>query len=485
MSTHYLACDLGAESGRLMLGSLDRGKLSLAEIHRFPNTPIKAGGSLHWDIPKLFDELKTGLKKAAAHALPYSSISTDSWGVDYMLFDAEGALISPTFHYRDARTANGVANAHAKVDWKTIFTETGIQFMPLNTLYQLAAETPERLARAHRLLLIADGFNFWLSKVAAAEESMASTSQLYNPLAKSWSLPLIEALGLPKELFPSIVPGGTPLGPLAPELAVETGLAPMEVIATCSHDTGAAVVAVPAEGEDWAYLSSGTWSLIGVELPEPIITEACRELNFTNEIGYASSVRLLKNIVGLWVVQECRRHWARVGQEFDYPALTQLAAAAPPFISLINPADPRFLSPDDMPAKIAGFCQETGQPTPQTPGAAIRCILESLALLYRRTLRQIEQLIGRRIGRLHMVGGGSRNSLLNQFTANALQIPLLAGPVEATATGNILIQAITMGHLSSLQEARTVVRRSAELRRVEPDDAAVWEMAYQRFLTLS
>ena len=504
MTTHYLACDLGAESGRLMLGSLEDGRLSLEELHRFPNGPVKSGASLHWDIPRLFAELKTGLKEAARRNLPIASISTDSWGLDYMLFSEDGALMGPTFHYRDGRTGQGSAVTLAKVDWKTIFEETGIQFMALNTLYQLAAESRERLQRARHLLLIGDGFNFLLSGEARAEETLASTSQLYNPRTRTWSRRLLDALELPERLFPPIVPAGSRLGALKDEIARETGLwglaaetpgegrrdaCPtkadgLEVIAGCSHDTGAAVVAVPACGEGWAYLSSGTWSLIGVELTAPILTDACRELNFTNEIGFGGSVRLLKNIVGLWLVQECRRDWAQAGQRYDYETLTNLAAEAQSFTSLINPADPRFVSPEDMPARIAAFCRETGQPVPATPGATIRCVLESLALLYRSALSQIERLVGKKIERLHIVGGGSRNALLNQFTANALQIPVLAGPVEATAAGNILVQAITLGHLPSLAAARAVVRASSELRRFDPSELTVWERAFERFRSL-
>jgi rhamnulokinase len=482
MTAHYLACDLGAESGRLMLGTLRDGTVALQEVHRFPNTPIKANGSLHWNIPKLEEELRTGLRKAGARQLPISSISTDSWGVDYLLFDQKGEMMTPTFHYRDPRTKKGVENAFAKTDWKSIFAETGIQFMALNTIFQLAAEAPERLHQARLILSIGDGFNHLLGGKAVVEQSMASTFQLYNPRTRSWAESLIQALGLPRPMFPPIVASATRLGFLAADLAKEAGLTAVEVIASCSHDTGAAVAAVPASGENWAYLSSGTWSLMGVEWPEPIITETCRELNFTNEIGYGGSVRLLKNIIGLWLVQECRRHWASQGQEYDYASLAQLAAQAPPFVSLINPADQRFLSPGDMPARIADFCRETGQPVPATPGAMVRCILESLALLYRRTLLQVEQLIGRRIERLHVVGGGSQNELLNQFTANSLQIPVLAGPAEATAAGNVLIQAIALGHLPSLQAAREVVRNSLGMRTIQPQPPGAWLGAYEKLL---
>ncbi|MBI4661479.1 MAG: rhamnulokinase [Verrucomicrobia bacterium] len=486
MTTHYLACDLGAESGRLILGTLADGKLALEEVHRFANVPVEAPGMLHWDIPGLFTELKVGLKRAAQLRRPISSFGCDSWGVDYLLFDANGEVIPPTYHYRDSRTAAGVKHAYAKIDWPTIFAETGIQFMPLNTLFQLAAESPERLDRAHRLLLIADGFNFMLSGVADAEESLASTSQLYSPRTRSWSGRLLQALDLPARLFPPIVPSGTKLGLLRDEIARESGLAGLEILATCSHDTAAAVAAVPTSStaSHWAYISSGTWSLLGVQLPVPIINDTCRELNFTNEIGYGGSVRLLKNIVGLWIVQECRRAWAQAGLEFEYAALTDLAGKAPPFVSLINPTDPRFIAPGDMPRKIAEQCRETGQTVPADPGAAVRCVLESLALLYRRTLRQVERITGSRMRRLHIVGGGSRNALLNQFTADAVQIPVLAGPAEATAAGNILVQAIALGHLPSLREAREVVRNSLELVTYEPQDAASWNDAYGRFENL-
>ena len=492
MTTHYLACDLGAESGRVMLGTLDGGRISLEELHRFPNDPVKKDGALHWNMDGLFAELRAGLKKAAARRLPIASLSTDSWGVDYVLYDEQGNMMSPVWHYRDARTARGVENVKARVDWPTIYSETGIQFMALNTIYQLAAEPPERLAKAKRLLLIGDAFNYYCCGVAKNEESMASTTQLYNPRTKGWSAKLFDALGLREEMFAPIVPSGTKLGRLKKELAMETGLPQVEVIASCSHDTGAAVAAVPASGENtdksraraersWAYLSSGTWSLMGVECPQPIITDQGRDANFTNEIGFGGSVRLLKNIVGLWVVQECRRDWAKQGVEFDYATLAKLASEAKPFASLINPADPRFVRPDDMLAKITAFCKETGQPAPESPGAFVRCALESLALFYRITLRQLEQVIEKKIERLHIVGGGSQNVLLNQFTANALQIPVIAGPTECAALGNILVQAIALGHLPSLAAAREVVRNSFVVTAIKPQAAAEWDEAFGKF----
>lgn len=464
-----------------MLGTLDGEKILLEELHRFSNAPVKTDGAMHWNIEGLFAELNVGLKQAAARKLPIASISTDSWGVDYVLYDADGKMMLPVWHYRDARTARGVENVKARVDWPMIYGETGIQFMAINTIYQLAAEPPERLAAAKQLLLIGDAFNYYCSGVAKNEESLASTTQLYNPRTKAWSEKLLAALGLRDEMFAPVVASGTKLGKLKPELAAETGLPEIEVIASCSHDTGAAVAAVPAAGESWAYLSSGTWSLMGVEWPQPIITEQGRDANFTNEIGFGGTVRLLKNIVGLWVVQECKRDWARQGRDYDYATLTRLAAEAKPFASLINPADPRFVSPDNMPAKIVAFCQETRQPVPETPGEFVRCALESLALFYRVTLRQLEGIIGRKIETLHIVGGGSQNQLLNQFAANSLQIPIVAGPTECTALGNILVQAIALGHLPSLASAREVVRESFAVATIKPQAASEWDAAFARF----
>jgi rhamnulokinase len=486
MKKNFLACDLGAESGRIMLGVLENGSLKLEEIYRFPNGAQRVNGSLHWDIDRLFAEVINGLKKAASLKIPISSISTDSWGVDYILYDADNNIMKPVYHYRDSRTLRGVEYAKSKVSWETIFAETGIQFMQLNTIYQLAAEPKERLMKAKRMLLIGDAFNDYLCGVGKAEVSLASTTQLYNPVTKTWSEKLLSALELPKHIFPEIIPSGTKLGKIKDKIATETGIGNIDVIASCSHDTGAAVAAVPGEGDNWAYLSSGTWSLMGVEEKTPVITDKCRELNFTNEIGYGGTVRLLKNIIGLWLIQECRREWARQGKEYDYSTLTEMASKTPEFVSLINPSDPRFIAPDNMPEKIAAFCKETNQPVPQTPGAYVRCCLESLALLYKRTLEMIEELTGKKIKRLHIVGGGSKNALLNQFAANALQIPVYAGPVEATAAGNILVQAITMGDLPSLSAARKVVKNSMEVKIIEPQagEKQKWLDAYERFLKI-
>jgi rhamnulokinase len=481
MPTYYLAYDLGADSGRLMLGTLDAGKVSLEELHRFPNGPMKNNGALYWNLEGIFTELKTGLKKAAATGRPIASISTDSWGVDYALYDERGLIMPPVWCYRDGRTAVGIENAQAKVDWPTTYAISGIQFLAFNTIYQIASEPAERLAKAKQILLIGDAVNHFCSTVARNEVSLASTTQLYDPREKRWSQRLFDAVGLREGQFAPVCASGTKLGPLKRSLATESGLPPIEVIATCSHDTGAAVAAIPATGGNWAYLSSGTWSLMGVELPAPVITDQSRAMGFTNEIGYGHSVRFLKNIIGLWLVQESRRQWAREGAKYEFADLEKMAAAAPPFVSLINPDDARFMGPDNMPEKIAAFCRETKQPVPANPAATMRCIYESLALYYRVTLRRLERLTGKKIEVMHIVGGGSKDATLNQFAANALKIPVLAGPTECAALGNLLIQAIALGHVGSHAAAREIVHRSFEVPRFTPQDTAQWDAAAKRF----
>ena len=488
MSEHcYLACDLGAESGRVILGRLSDGKLAMEEIHRFPNGAVKIAGSLRWDVLRLFDELKIGLRKAAARGLQIASLSVDSWGVDYVLSGAGQPMLSLPYQYRDSRTDSTFASAMKSPGPELIFSETGIQFMTINSLYQLLADlerNPELLNLADRFLTIADYFHYLFSGVPAIEESLASTTQLYNPKSHGWSQHLIEATGLPAKLFPRIVPSGTRLGPVLSEIAAETGLQNAEVVATCSHDTNAAIAAVPASGNDWAYLSSGTWSLLGVELPAPLVSNAVQTGNYSNEAGFGGTTCFLKTIVGLWILQESRRAWSLEGHDWDYATLTKEAAAAEPFRSLILPDDPRFLKPDDMPAKIAAFCRETGQPVPETPGQITRCIFESLSLLYRESLDGIESLTGNKIARLHIVGGGSQSRLLNQFTADATGRTVLAGPVEATAIGNLLIQAIALGHLTSLAELRSTVAASFPVETYQPADRPAWEQAYSRFASL-
>ena len=473
-STNYLAIDLGAESGRVMLGTLSAGRVALEEIHRFPNRVLTVNGHLHWDLAHLDREILAGLEKAAQRETPISGISADSWGVDYVLLDAEGHVLGQPYCYRDARTADSPARLFKKLPFTEIYHETGIQFMTINTLYHFEAQQhddPAVLARADHFLNIADYFNACLSGVEAAEQSLASTTQLYNPRTRAWSDQLVSALGLKRSLFPKIVPSGTVLGPLTSALAKEPSMADARIIATCSHDTGAAVAAVPARVSDWAYLSSGTWSLLGAELRTPIVTDAAREAGFTNEVGLGGTIRFLKNIAGLWVLQECRRAWEAAGKNLAYEDLTRLAMEADPAHAYISFADARFLSPGDMPDKITAFCRETGQPLPQTPGQFGRTILESLALTYAQTLRQLEKLVGRKFQRLHIVGGGSRNHLLNHLTSDATGLTVITGPVEATALGNILIQALALGHVASAGDLRAVVERSFPTQVFHPGAA--------------
>lgn len=487
MTHHYIACDLGAESGRVILGTLEGDKLSLDEIHRFPNHAVRVAGTMRWNILGIFEQLKVGLHKIAQQGIQPAGVSVDSWGVDYVWMGDGQPMLTLPHHYRDPRTNSTYESALKTIGRETIFGETGIQFMPLNTMYQLLADvkqSPKVLELATRFLNIADYLNYLFSGVAKSEESLASTTQMYNPATGDWSAKLIEACGLRREAFPEIVASGTNLGPLSPGIQDETGLTEAQVIASCSHDTGAAVAAVPAEGDDWAYLSSGTWSLIGVELPQPLINDTAREENFTNEVGYGGSIRFLKNIIGLWLLQESRRAWQREGQTLDYAELTELAANSEPFRSIINPNDPRFLQPEHMPTAIASYCQQTGQPAPETPGQFTRCILESLALMYGQMLATLESLTGRQIRRLHIVGGGSQSKLLNQFAADATGRTVLAGPVEATAIGNVLIQAIALGQLDDLSSLRQVVRNSFGIETYEPTGQDSWGEAQERFASL-
>ena len=491
--THYLAIDLGAESGRVMLGTLCEGRLTLEEIHRFSNGAVVVNGSRRWDLLHLYAKIVEGLRKAGSRGLPIQSLSSDSWGVDYALMKGAEPFLTTPYQYRDERT-DGSYERLGDVTREEIYAATGIQFMTINTLCQLHTDLlhrPEILNFADRFLLIGDTVNHLLGGDPVAEASLASTTQLFDPAKHDWARPLIKRLGLPESIFPKVVPSGTRIGTLHQELQSETGLGPVNVVASCSHDTGAAVAAVPASDESgWAYLSSGTWSLLGVESPSPVLTEKARLLNFTNEVGYGGTIRLLKNIAGLWILQECMRFWRESGHDYTYTDLVNLALDSLPHVSLINPGDGRFLrsggtaSSGGMPERIAEYCRETSQQVPQTAGATSRCILESLSLLYRKSLGELEQLTGKTINRLHIVGGGTRNDLLNQCAANATCRQVITGPVEATAAGNILIQALAGGAVSSLAEARQIVARSFPQNTFEPQDAALWEAAYQRFTTL-
>ncbi len=484
---HYIACDLGAESGRVILGTVSDGKVNLDEVHRFPNGAIRIQNSLRWNLLAIFNELKKGLQKVADKDCSPTSLSVDSWGVDYAWSNSKQPILALPFQYRDARTEETYSATMDKVGEEKIFAETGIQFMSINTIYQLVSDAKHNsdvLGIADQFLNIADHMNYLFSGVARAEASLASTTQIYNPNTNDWSKELIEQLGLPAKLFPQVVPSATKLGKLTDDLETETGLSGVEVIATCSHDTGAAVAAIPASGDDWAYLSSGTWSLIGVELPQPLINEEVRKNNFTNEAGYGGTTRFLKNIIGLWLLQECRRMWIREGNELDYAEINRLAEAAEPFRSLIDPDDPRFMSPENMTVAIADYCRETDQPVPESPGQFARCILESLSLLFGQTLDTIETLTGRKLAKLHIVGGGSQSKLFNELAASATNRVVLAGPVEATAIGNVLLQAIAMGDVQSLDELREIVRNSFSIETFQPDPGPQWQQARERFAAL-
>jgi len=481
---HYLAFDLGAESGRAMLGTISDDALTLEELHRFPNIPVRLPTGLYWDTLRLFHEILEGLRLVGRER-KLAGIGIDTWGVDFALLGPDGALVDNPRHYRDARNNGMLERTFAVVPREEIFAHTGIQFMQLNTLYQLHAMKlagSPALTVARTLLMMPDLFNYWLTGVMRAELSDASTTQFYNPIKKRWAFELLEALGLPTGILPEIVPSGTLLGPLLPHVADQTGAGEVPVYATCCHDTASAVAAVPAEGNDWCYISSGTWSLMGVELPEPVINQRSLELNFTNELGAAGTVRFLKNIAGMWLLQECRRAWALEGREYSYEELARMAAGAPPFTAVIDPD--AFLEPGRMPQKIAEFCRQTGQTPPADPPAICRSILESLALRYRQVLESLESLLGRRLARIHIVGGGSRNQVLNQFVADATGRQVVAGPAEATAAGNVIVQAIGSGLLSGVSQARRLIRRSFPVAVFEPRPQADWDRAYDRFCAL-
>ncbi len=482
---NYLAFDLGAESGRAVLGKYDGSKLTLQELHRFPNGPVVILGRMHWDTLHLFKELKKGLSLAVNESnRQLAGVSCDTWGVDFGLLGKDDTFLGYPYHYRDSRTDGMLEEAFQRVRREEIFQRTGIQFMKINTLYQLLSLVVSQsplLKMSECLLMMADLFHFFLTGRKVAEFTLATTSQIYDPREGSWSRPLLEKLDIPVHIMPEIVAPGTLVGNLLPEIAREMSLSSLPVIASASHDTAAAVAAVPARGDKWAYLSSGTWSLLGVEISHPIINEKALSYNFTNEGGVEGSFHLLKNITGLWLVQECRRAWERKGESLSYAELTRLAAEARPFLAFIDPDDEAFLNPADMPAEILKFCRRTAQPLPEDRGGIIRCILESLALKYQLTLEQLRELSGHRIETLHIIGGGTQNHLLCQFTSEATGIPVVAGPIEATAIGNILMQARARGDLSSLAEGREIVRRSFPLTTYEPEKTTIWEDNYPRF----
>ncbi|MCU0771814.1 MAG: rhamnulokinase [Verrucomicrobia bacterium] len=487
----YLAVDLGAESGRIMAGLWNGRKLKLEEIHRFPNGAVALGETIRWDVLRLWAEIQNGLALAGKRFGPHVvSVGADTWGVDFVLLNQQEEILGQPYHYRDARTRGALERTFKKVPRAEIFAQSGLQFMELNSLYQLLAwqaHSPAILEAADTLLFMPDFLHWAMCGAKNAEFTIASTSQFLHPLKRNWSRPLLRQLGLPTHFLPKIVPPGTALGRLRPSLADRTGLRGVNVVAPPSHDTASAVAGVPTANTgkaDWAYISSGTWSLMGVEVRKAALSARALELNMTNEGGVDGTYRLLKNIMGLWLVQQCKRSFDAAGRRHDYGQLADLAARARPFRSLVNLNDPRFLNPPDMPRAIQAFCKDTRQPVPRSVGELVRCAYESLALKYAEVLDSLEELTGESIEIIHIVGGGSQSAILNQFAADACQRPVVAGPVEATAMGNLLTQVRASGELDSLSEMREVVRASSPVQRYEPRPASARIDARERFQAL-
>jgi rhamnulokinase len=471
----FVAVDLGAESGRVIAGAFDGQRVRLEELHRFPNGPVELAGSWRWDALQLWSEIRHGLSAVAARfGDRVASIGVDTWGVDYVLLSKSGEMLGQPFHYRDHRTKGVMERAAAVASRAEVFAATGIQFLPFNTLYQLLAareRTPDLLAVADRLLLMPDFFHWCLSGSSAVEFTNATTTQFFSPVTRTWAVDLLRRFGLPTHMLREVVSPGTALGTLRPDVRAGTGLGDVAVVAPATHDTASAVAAVPTAHtgtSNWAYIASGTWSLVGVELPTANLSPAARDRNLTNEGGVDGTFRLLKNVMGLWLVQQCRAVFHRRGLDHDYDALMTQAEAAEPMRSVIDPDDPRLLNPDDMPATIVALCRESAQPVPETTGQLIRCCLDSLALRYRRVVETLEEVTGVKIDAIHVVGGGARNRLLNQLTADACGVPVLAGPVEATAMGNVLVQARASGELASLADLRVVARESTRVETILP-----------------
>lgn len=481
---NYLALDLGAESGRAIVGTIENRKLSITETYRFVNSPIRTPDGLYWDVLHLWSEIKSGISVSALKFDRFlDGIGLDAWGVDFALLDKHGSLLSNPFHYRDARTNGMLDEAFRRMPRALIFANTGIQFMQINTLYQLLAMSIQKsplFEVAKTFVTIPDLFNYWLSGQITNEFTNATTTQCLDPMKRDWAKPVLDALNIPSHLFGPITDSGSLIGTLLPNIAEETGASRVQIVVPACHDTGSAVVAVPTQNQDFAWLSSGTWSIMGAEVRHPSLDEKALQYNFTNEGGVFGTWRLSKNITGLWLVQECRREW-----NLSYDALTQLAAEAKPFLAVIDPDSDVFLHPGNMPEKIRTYCADTNQPVPQTQGEIVRVALESLAIKYRFVLERLEELIGKRLEPLHIIGGGTRNRLLNQFTADAIGRTVVTGPVEATAIGNILMQAITLGQLDSLGDARLLVRRSFEIEEYHPRKQDGWEKAYGKLLSAS
>jgi rhamnulokinase len=480
----FAAVDLGASSGRVVLGHVEVGVLDVSEINRFANIPVLAGGTLHWDILRLHRGVLEGLRAAGGRADQLRSVGIDSWAVDYGLLDESGALLGNPVHYRDRRTHGVMERVLKIVAAEQLYDITGIAQLPFNTVYQLvSAIGSPQLGRAHTMLMIPDLLTYWLTGGIGAEVTNASTTALYDVGSRSWSKPLIAALGLPERIFPPLRQPGSGAGLLLPEVLETTGQRdPVEVVSVGSHDTASAVVGVPAGSTPFAYISCGTWSLVGLELDGPVVTAASREANFTNESGVDGTVRFLRNVMGLWLLQECLRAWEEAGLCVDLDTVVRGAASAPAFAAVVDADDPSFLPFGDMPARIAAACRATGQRPPSTPEETVRCIVDSLALAYRATLQAACELSGRDVDAVHIVGGGVRNELLCQLTADACGVPVIAGPVEAAAIGNVLVQARAAGVVAGgLAQLRALTRATQPLRRYEPRaNGAQWAEAALR-----
>lgn len=496
MASKYLAVDLGAESGRVMVGSVDGGRITLDEVHRFHNGPVQVPGgvvpgqsSLHWDVLALWREVKAGLALAAQrHGRTFAGLGVDTWGIDFALLDDHGSLVGNPHVYRDPRTAGVMEKVLVEVPRQKIYEASGgIQFMGINTLYQMKAMAQagdRRLAAAATFLMIPDLFNYWLTGRKVVEFTNATSTQFYDSLAGRWSDNLLALLGIRSDILPEVLPPGTVLGTLLPEVADEVGLEPMPVVAVASHDTASAVVAVPAAEDEFLWLSSGTWSLLGGVADAPLLMAEALAANLSSYGGAGGKFLPWRNIMGLWLVQECRHIWERQGHAYRYEQLAQMAAAAPPFAAVINPDDGAFLAPADMPAAIRATCARTGQTAPDDPGGIVRVALEGLALRYRWVTERLEALTAHTFPALHIVGGGAQNQLLCQMAADALGRPVLAGPVEATALGNVAVQAVATGAASSLLEMRRGIREAAAVQEYLPGETGGWDEAYARFCAL-
>ncbi len=484
----YLAFDLGAESGRAILGCLENERLQLKEVYRFPNRPVEVGGTLHWDILRLWEEIKHGLELAFRETDgQLVSVGIDTWGVDFALLEAEDGLLGNPVSYRDHRTEGMVEAADSIIPLEEIYRQTGNQIMPINSLFQLIAlakKNPGQLAAARSFLNLPDLFNFWLCGEKASEFTIATTTQCFDPLEMEWAWDMLEKLGIHSDIFERIVFPGTIIGNMRKDICREIDTSRVRVVAVCSHDTQSAILAVPAVDPHFLYLSSGTWSLMGTELDEPVITTDTWNKNLTNEGGFGGKFCLLKNITGLWILQECRRQWLDAGVEYSYDDLTRMAGETESFRSLIDTSDGTFFAPGRMVNRIQDYCRKSGQPVPETPGEITRCILESLAMEYRTVAGQISEVTGRKYPVIHVMSGGSQNKLLNQLTANATGCRVVSGPVEATAAGNILVQAMAAGEVESISDARRVVSRSFVLKTFMPEKLTEFDNAYARYIGL-